>query len=370
MAETARLHLGLVPSPVAHAFDTALGVVEITRQICDVESVSGDETLLADRVEATLLEAQHLEVLRLGNTVAARTSLCRSKRVIIAGHLDTVPVTKNLPAKIDGPWLVGRGSVDMKGGVASQLICAVEVAEPRWDVTWLFYDCEEIDSARNGLGKFQAAHPDWLDGDLAVLGEPTEAGIEGGCNGTARVVLRAHGRQAHSARPWSGHNAIHDLAPALTLLAHFEPETRVVDGLSYRESLSAVGVSGGVAGNVIPDRAELVVNFRFAPDRSGKDAVDYLGGLFEGYQMDLVDLAEGARPGLDQDLAQSLVLASGSEPRAKYGWTDVARFSAMGIPAVNFGPGDPNLAHSPDERVATAELVKAHNVLSSWLTGS
>ena len=348
-------------------FDVAAGVVELTRALCDVESVSGDEELLANRVEATLRTASHLGVVRDGNTVAARTTLGAPTRVIVAGHLDTVPVDNNLPSRIEGDHLVGRGSVDMKGGVASQLILAVELDQPAMDVTWIFYDQEEIEADKNGLGRFHRNHPEWMVGDFAVLGEPSNGGVEGGCNGTIRVELRATGLRAHSARPWMGDNAIHKLSGALERLSHFSPETRSVDGLDYRESLSAVGIRGGVAGNVIPDDAVLTVNFRFAPDRSVSDAVDYVAQVFPELELSVVDASEGARPGLDGQLALSLVAASGQEARPKYGWTDVSRFSALGIPAVNFGPGDGALAHAPNEQVPISQLESTHRTLREWL---
>jgi succinyl-diaminopimelate desuccinylase len=352
------------------AFDVSVGVVELTREICDVESVSGNEETLANRVEATLRQSSHLEVIRDGNTVAARTTLDKPTRVIVAGHLDTVPVEANLPSRIDGDMLVGRGSVDMKGGVASQLILAVQLDQPSVDVTWIFYDQEEIDADKNGLGRFHDNRPDWLAGDFAVLGEPSHGGVEGGCNGTLRVELRAQGIRAHSARPWMGDNAIHKLASALDTLSHFTSETRRVEGLDYKESVSAVGIRGGVAGNVVPDDAVLVVNFRFAPDRTLGDAVEYLAALFPDLELTVVDSAEGARPGLDSELAQSLVAASGQPAQPKYGWTDVARFSALGIPAVNFGPGDGAKAHAADEQVPLAQLESTHQTLRAWLSGA
>lgn len=343
--------------------------MELARQLIDIESVSGDEQELADRVEATLRHTTHLEVIRLGNTVAARTSLGRPTRVIVAGHLDTVPIRGTLPARIEAGELWGRGSVDMKSGLASQLIAAVELTDPAMDVTWMFYDQEEVEADNNGLRHLHLAHPDWFDADFAVLGEPSNAGVEGGCNGTLRVELRAHGATAHSARPWMGDNAIHRLAEALTTLRDITPETRLVDGLRYRESLSAVGVSGGIAGNVVPDEATLTVNYRFAPDRSVDDAIDYLRGLFPQLDMVVVDQAAGARPGLDSPLAKALVEATGVEAEPKYGWTDVSRFSALGIPAVNFGPGDGALAHSATERVPLSQVESAHAVLIAWLAG-
>ncbi len=346
---------------------TDVGVVELTRVLCDMESVSGDEEHLADRIEATLRRASHLEVLRHGNTVAARTTTPASGRVLIAGHIDTVPVSGCLPARVDREALWGRGSVDMKGGVASHLIHAVNQAPARHSLTWVFYDQEEVEAPRNGLGRFAAAHPDWMVADFGILGEPSNALIEGGCNGTLRAVATSTGRQAHSARPWMGVNAIHALSPLLNRLASHTPETRSVDGLEYRESLQAVGVSGGIAGNVVPDSASVTINFRFAPDRSVEEAIAYVSQVCEGFSVEVVDAAAGARPGLDSAIAKDFVALVGQPPAPKYGWTDVSRLSEAGIPAVNFGPGDPSLAHSPDENVPISQLQLAHDTLGRWL---
>jgi succinyl-diaminopimelate desuccinylase len=182
------------------------------------------------------------------------------------------------------------------------------------------------------------------------------------------VEVRTQGVRAHSARAWKGENAIHKLAPALAALAVYSPATVTVDGLDYREGLSAVGVSGGVAGNVIPDAATLTVNYRFAPDKSVEQALAHVQEVFVGFEIVVTDSAEGARPGLTAVLAQDFVAAVGAEPLPKYGWTDVARFSALGIPAVNFGPGDPSLAHTDDERVLTSQIVECERALRSWLT--
>lgn len=343
--------------------------MELTRILCDIESVSGGEAHLADRVEATVNQAAHLEVIRDGNTVAARTSTGSPQRVVIAGHLDTVPISGHLPARLEGDELWGRGSVDMKGGVASHLILATTIDAPRCDVTWVFYDLEEVDAERNGLGRFHQHHPDWMVADFGILGEPSNALIEGGCNGTLRVVASASGVTAHSARPWIGDNAIHRLAPLLATLAAHQTETRTVDGLDYRESVQAVGISGGIAGNVVPDSASVTINYRFAPDRSVDDAFGYITELCEGYQVALVDSAPGARPGMDSPMASEFAAVVGSPPAPKYGWTDVSRLSEAGIPAINFGPGDPSLAHSAEERVPVAQLETAHNLLRQWLLG-
>ena len=359
---------------VAPAIDPSGSVVDLTAALCDIESVSGNERALADAVEAALRACGHLEVIRDGDAVVARTALGRDRRVAIAGHLDTVPVHDNLPTRRevrDGvDVLVGRGTVDMKGGVAVQLALATRLAAPVVDVTWVFYDNEEVSGERNGLARIARTRPDLLAADFAVLCEPTSAGIEGGCNGTARVLLRWSGRRAHSARPWMGRNAIHAAAGALATLAEWDAEEVVVDGLAYRESLNAVGVSGGIAGNVIPDAAELVVNYRFAPSRSGQEAIERLRAWFPDAELVVDDLVEGARPGLDAPIAREFTAAVGGVPTPKYGWTDVARFSALGIPAVNYGPGDPSLAHMDDEHVPVEQIVACERGLHAWLRGN
>jgi succinyl-diaminopimelate desuccinylase len=358
-----------MPHASATALDLSISSAELTRALCDIESVSGNEKSIADAVEASLVGAAHLEVLRDGDAIVARTNLGRDRRVLIAGHLDTVPVNNNLPTSVDAGQLWGRGTVDMKAGVAVQLKLAAELTSPRVDITWIWYDHEEVSESLNGLGRLSRTHPELLAGDFAILGEPTNSIIEGGCNGNLRVEVRAFGTRSHSARAWAGHNAIHDLAPILATLADYSPRAVEVDGLVYREGVNAVGITGGVAGNVIPDEAMVHINYRFAPNRTGAEAVAHLRELFAGFDLTVVDLAEGARPGLDAPLAQEFVAAVGGDPKPKYGWTDVARFSALGIPAVNYGPGDPMLAHADDERVPLDQIAACERGLRSWLGG-
>jgi len=349
------------------SLDPTIDVVELTRAICDIESVSGNERTLADEIERVLASCTHLDVIRDGDAVIARTMLGRPTRVIIAGHIDTVPVNNNLPARLDGDDLIGRGAVDMKGGVAVALKLASELSHPRHDITWVFYDHEEVSADLNGLGRIARNRPELLAADFAILGEPSNGTVEGGCNGTLRVVLTTSGVRAHSARAWMGDNAIHKLGPALSTLADYEAKTVTVDGLDYRESLSAVAVAGGVAGNVIPDSASLTVNYRFAPDKNVDEALEHLTALFTGYDLAVDDAAPGARPGLTSPLAAEFVALVGREPTAKLGWTDVARFSEFGIPAINFGPGDPTLAHTDDERVPVSQIAECARVLRAWL---
>ncbi|MFJ6113027.1 succinyl-diaminopimelate desuccinylase [Agrococcus sediminis] len=356
----------------APSLDLSATAVDLTRQLCDIDSVSDNEGPLADAIEAAVRAHPHLEVSRVGDTVVARTHLGRDRRVVIAGHIDTVPINGNVPVRdveVDGePHLWGRGTVDMKAGVAVQLKLAVELAEPDVDLTWIWYDHEEVGEDRNGLRLLAAAHPELMEGDFAILGEPSNGHIEGGCNGTLRAEIRTRGVRAHSARSWVGHNAIHDAAEVLQVLQSYRPRSIEVEGLTFREGLNAVMISGGVAGNVIPDECVVQVNYRFAPSRSVQEATEHVVDLFEGFDVRVVDAAAGARPGLDAPLAQEFIDAVGATPQPKYGWTDVARFSALGIPAVNFGPGDPTKAHADDESVPVAQIVATEESLRTWLS--
>jgi succinyl-diaminopimelate desuccinylase len=353
----------------ASRLDLGTDVVTLTAALCDIESVSGNEERIADAVEVALRPLGHLEVTRDGQAVIARTNLGCSERVVLAGHLDTVPLADppNLPTRRQGQNLVGRGTCDMKGGVAVALRLAAKLSEPNRDVTYVFYDCEEIEKKRNGLARVGRNNPKLLAGDFAVLLEPTNGVIEGGCNGTLRVEVTATGKTAHSARPWNGRNAIHEAMTILGRLVAYEPETITVDGLDYREALNAVGIRGGIAGNVIPDQCVVTVNYRFAPDKSGAKALAHVRELFEGYDVRLTDTADGAHPGLRLPAAQAFVAALAVPVYAKQGWTDVALFSELSIPAVNFGPGDPNWAHHDQEHCPVQQMVDAEAALLRWL---
>ena len=360
------------PRSVRLVLDLTTDAAALTAALVDVESVSGDERALADLVEQAMRGCAPLTVRRAGNVVLARTSLGRGQRVVLAGHLDTVPIAGNVPSRLDGPNLYGCGTTDMKSGVAVMLRVAHLVGtgalDPRVDLTWVFYDCEEVEAARNGLGRLARTAPAELAGDFAVLLEPSDGAVEGGCQGTLRVAVRTTGQRAHSARSWLGANAIHAAAPVLDRLAAYAARVVEVDGLTYREGLNAVGISGGVAGNVIPDECTVTVNYRFAPDRSQSDAYAHVQDVFAGFEVDLTDSAPGARPGLDSPVAAAFVAAVGGQARAKLGWTDVARFGELGIPAVNFGPGDPNLAHKPEEHVAVQQVLDAETALVRFLS--
>lgn len=352
----------------AMRLDLAQDVGALTAQLVDIESVSGAEKALADAIEEALLPLDHLTVRRDGQNIVASTDLGRAERVVIAGHIDTVPVAGNLPSRVVGDVLYGCGTSDMKSGVAVQLkLCLLE--NPNRDLTFVFYDCEEVEAERNGLLRLTREHPDWLTGDFAVVMEPTDGLIEGGCQGTLRAEVVVRGARAHSARSWEGVNAIHGIKPIIDALDRYQARRPVVDGLEYREGLNAVGIRGGVAGNVIPDECVVTVNYRFAPDRTLEQAFEHVREVFDGFEVRLTDGAPGARPGLDHPVAAAFVAAIGGAPRAKLGWTDVARFSALGIPAVNCGPGNPNLAHTRDEHVSLAKIAESERRMVDWLTG-
>jgi succinyl-diaminopimelate desuccinylase len=351
--------------------DLTQDVAALTAAIVDIESVSGNEKALADAVEEALRALPHLTVERDADTVIARTSYGRSERVVIAGHLDTVPINENLPSRVEGDRLYGCGTGDMKAGVAVQLKLAT-IPDTNRDVTYFFYECEEVEEARNGLKRIGDTRPELLEADFAVLMEPSGGIIEGGCQGTIRVEVTVPGERAHSARSWMGSNAIHNAGAVLDILRSYEPSRPVVDGLEFREGLNAVFVRGGVAGNVIPDECVVTVNYRFAPDKSLADAEKHLRDVFAGYDVTVVDGAPGARPGLTHPAAAAFVeaVSGGNEapPRAKLGWTDVARFSQLGVPAVNFGPGEPSLSHTRGEYVEIPRIFASEERMRAWLT--
>jgi succinyl-diaminopimelate desuccinylase len=348
--------------------DLSRDAAALTAALVDVPSVSGDEQVLAAAIAGALADLPHLTIRRDGNAVVARTDLGRPQRVVLAGHLDTVPLAGNIPSHTEDGLLYGCGSCDMKSGVAVQLRLAARLAEPSRDVTYVFYDCEEVEAERNGLLRVSRDAPELLAGDLAVLLEPTGGVIEGGCQGTLRAEVTARGVRAHSARSWRGRNAIHGAGAIIDVLRSYHPREPEVDGLTYHEGLNAVGITGGVAGNVIPDECVVTVNYRFAPDRTVEQAAEHVRAVFGGFDVEITDTAPGARPGLTDPAAAALLTAVGGTPRAKMGWTDVARFALLGLPAVNYGPGDPEVAHSKDEHVPLAQIAECEAKLLAWLT--
>ncbi len=350
------------------ALDPRQDIVDLTAALVDIESVSGDEHTITDVIEQALSQVLWLELWRHSHSLVARTTLGREERVVIAGHVDTVPLNANLPARVDGDALHGLGACDMKGGVAVALQLAATLDQPTRDLTYVFYEAEEVEAERNGLTLIAGVREEILRGDFAVVMEPSNAVIEAGCQGSITVGVSTSGTRAHAARSWNGVNAIHAARDVLDRLAAYEPRRPDIDGLRYHEGLNAVGIDGGVAGNVIPDRCTVTVNHRFAPDRSVDQAEADLRELFDGFEVAVLDSAPGALPGLDLPAAAAFLAVVGGTANPKFGWTDVARFSAMGIPAVNFGPGNPELAHTQGEFVPLAQLRSCLEQMTTWLS--
>lgn len=352
----------------------SIDLLQATAALVDISSESHNEGPITDHLEERLRRVPWLEITRIDNNLVARTSLGRSQRIILAGHTDTVPVNGNGSARVDGDTLYGLGSADMKSGLAVFLALAETLAEPTVDVTYVFYECEEVAAIHNGLKKLLAQAPDLVSGDAAILGEPTNAIIEAGCQGTMRAVLSVGGARAHTARPWMGRNAIHRLAPVIDRIGAWEPRRPVLDGCEYREAMQVVKIDGGAGNNVVPDRAQITINHRFAPDHSIADATEVMRSvigaevLADDATFEVVDASPAAMPGLSHPLLGQLSSLVGDAPRAKLGWTDVAFFAAQGIPALNFGPGDPTIAHTAGEFVLRSEIERAHQVLTALLT--
>lgn len=347
-------------------------LLERTAALVAIPSVSQHEAELADQVEDVLRRSPHLSVERVGDNVVARTNLGREHRLVVAGHLDTVPASDNASPRIDGDVLWGLGSTDMKGGLAVMLDLAEAVPDPALDVSWVFYACEEIAPEHNGLRHLFEQRPDLVAGDVALLGEPTGGALEVGCQGTMRLRVTLRGARAHTARPWMGRNALHRAGRVLVALDEYEPRRPMIDGCEFREALQAVRAEGGVAGNVVPDRAVVTINHRFAPDRSIAEAAAHVTDVLaphldDGDDVELEDAADAAPPALSHPVLAALRERNGFEVRAKLGWTDVSRFAAAGIPAANFGPGDSTLAHTADERVDRASLDAVHGALADLL---
>lgn len=354
----------------------AFDVLELAAELVAIPSVSFRERALADRLESELVPCSWLEVTRVGDNVVARTQGARDKRLVVAGHLDTVPSAGNARPRREGDVLWGLGAADTKGSLAVMLDLACSLRGPAVDVTWCFYAREEVEHEHSGLAELWHARPDLMAADAAVLCEPTGAVIEAGCQGTMRMAVDLAGVRAHTARPFTGRNAIHRLGPLLERVAGWPGRSVILDGCEFVEQLQAVDVRGGVAGNVVPDLATIVLNYRFAPDRDADSAARFLGELLGevvdeslGDRLELLDAAGGAPPALSEPLLTRLVELSQAPPRAKVGWTDVASFWARGVPAVNLGAGDPLLAHHRDERVERGSLERLRALLATMLGG-
>jgi len=341
---------------------------KLTLDLVNISSVSKDEKSIADSIEEALKKCNHLKLTRVNNSLVAQTSFGNKQRVVIAGHIDTVPANNNFPGKINNSEVVGLGSVDMKSGIAVALKLASEITSSNFDITYLFYESEEIETKFNGLELITKQQKDLLNCDFAILMEPTNGILEVGCQGSLRFEVSTSGKRSHSARWWNGENAIHKTNKILEILNNYKSREPEIDGYKFREGLQAVKINGGIAGNVVPDSVSVSINHRFAPDTSIDQATTNMKNLFKDFNFLLVDAANAAPTGLSNPVIKDFVSSIGKSIAPKFGWTDVARFASNGIPAINFGPGDPNLAHHPDEKVLISQINDVYESLKKWLT--
>ena len=341
---------------------------KLTLDLVNISSVSKDEKSIADLIAEALKKYSHLKITRVNNSIVAQTNFGNKQRVVIAGHIDTVPANNNFPGKINNSEVIGLGSVDMKSGIAVALKLASEITSSNYDVTYLFYESEEIETKFNGLELITKQQKDLLDCDFAILMEPTNGILEVGCQGSLRFEVSTSGKRSHSARWWNGENAIHKINKILEILNNYKSREPEIDGHKFREGLQAVKVNGGIAGNVVPDSVTISINHRFAPDTSIDQATQNMKTLFKDFNFQLVDAANAAPTGLSNPLIKEFVSNIGKNVAPKFGWTDVARFANAGIPAINFGPGDPNLAHHPEEKVLISQIIDVYESLKKWLT--
>lgn len=352
-----------------------IDIFALTADLVEISSESRDEQAIVAFIEQRLRPLGHLSVTRVGDNLVARTELGRDCRVLLGGHTDTVPANRNAKARVEGATMWGVGSADMKGGLAVMLASAELHTAPAVDLTYVFYAREEIASSESGLEELFEAAPDLLVADLAILGEPTDGAIEAGCQGSIRADVTLRGARAHTARAWMGRNAIHRLAPLLVALGDYAPRRPTLAGCQFHEALLAVGIAGGVSGNVVPDSVTLSIAHRFAPDRSATEAEEHLRAVLAPYldagdEIEIIDIAPAAAPAVDHPLVAAVIERHQLEVRAKLGWTDVARFAARGVPAINLGPGDPTIAHTANEHLERASLDRVWTVIEDLVNGA
>jgi succinyl-diaminopimelate desuccinylase len=311
---------------------------------------------------ADVLRTGGLEVLDLGDTCILARPAGTRPAVLLAGHLDTVPAQGNRPGRRDAERVHGVGASDMKGALAVM----IELALAGVPFAGLWFGREELPVAESALGPLLSRARDEVAAELVVVMEPTDNAIHAGCLGNVNATWRFHGRSGHSARPWLADNAIHRAATAIATLARHEPEPHEFDGLVFREVASVTRIAGGIAGNVIPDLAEAHVNYRYAPGRSPAEAEARLAELCVGGELRIDSNAPSGPVATANPHARRLAAAGGLEVAPKQAWTPVAEFGQAGIDAINFGPGEPAQAHTREESITVAALVRSHRVLEAF----
>jgi len=359
-----------VDAPSGSPLRERLGVR--TLALIDVPSVSHDEGAILESIRSSLPPG--FEVLDDHDAVLLATPAVRRVGrpfVLLAGHVDTVPIARNVPGRLDTDAVVGRGAADMKGALAVMLELADELADDpgSYDVGVLFFGREELPFTESALGPLFDRCVAATTPDLAIVMEPTANTIEVGCLGNLNATITVTGRAAHSARPWHGENAIHRAIAALAPLAELPVRDVTVEGLTFREVVSVTTISGGVASNVVPDRVEAGVNYRYRPGFTPEEAESRLRELLAPSGVE-VRVNGNAPPGpvsASNVLVSRLRAAGDLDLGPKQAWTPVAEFALAGVDAINFGPGDPQYAHRDDERVELRSLVRCHTVLRTFL---
>jgi succinyl-diaminopimelate desuccinylase len=325
-------------------------LAERALELVDLPSESRDEAAIAAHVRSLLGTEDAGDGCIVVNPHA---------RIVLAGHLDTVPAQDNLPGRIEGGAVHGLGAADMKGALAVM----VELALAGAPLGFVFFPREELPHVESALTPLLEREPALRDTDLAIVMEPTANALHAGCVGNINARVTALGVSGHSARPWTAENAIHALAPKIAAIAAQPYEERVFDGLTFREAMSVVLVEGGIAQNVIPDRAVATVNYRYAPGRTPEEAEQRLREVVgDGLEV-FSNAPSGAVPRGNAIVERLRGLGLAWEP--KQAWTPVAEFAMAGVDAINFGPGEPRFAHTRDEQVEIAAMVRSYETLEA-----
>lgn len=336
-------------------------LTETLAWLVDIPSETGNEQLIRDAI-ADRLSALPVSIVRDSLVVGEPGP----GKVILAGHTDTVPLQGHVGARLEGERMFGLGATDMKGGLTVMIHLLEDLGTDR--IVGVFYAGEEGPVSDNQLGPVFDATPGLAEADVGVVLEPTNRGVDAGCQGAMNARVSFLGDAAHSARPWLGENAVSKAGGFLTIMHGLEPEIHVVENLEFREVMSVTRASGGIANNIIPARFDLNVNYRFAPDRTLDEATERVHEVCsEADEVEIVDIAPSAYPEVSHPLIQALIEASGGVLASKQGWTDVAQLAARGVPAVNFGPGETALAHKPGESVRLDDLEWAYGSLAAVL---
>lgn len=347
---------------------------ELTKDLIQINSVSGNEKQLVDKLENHLKSFSHLKLTRISNTLVAECKKPETAQIILAGHVDTVPPASNETVKIVGNTLYGLGACDMKGGIAVMIKLAESAKDFNVSTRFIFYESEEVEINKNGLQLLSRRQPELLKADGAILLEPTNSQLELGCQGVLLFNIQVKGVKAHAARPWKGVNSITRAPKIIESVKSFPKKKVMLEGVCYKESLEPVKFNSGSATNVIPDLAEITLSYRFAPDKSADIAQAEIFSHFKhvldnslGDNIVILEARNGAYPASKSGIFKQLFELTSNKVSAKLGWTDVAFFSENQTVAVNFGPGDPQLAHSPDEKLEKGELEQSYKILTQFL---